>query len=242
MTSLKLSQETLEKINSSLTTLIELFKETKSESKSSEMSPIVFFDSMKIFDIVRDNDISQLKELIKAGANLNIEDKYGRSPLHYAQSVEQIKILLEAGANINNTDEDGKTCLFLLFDDQLELMKLLINSGADINHQDNYGYTLLHRVNSKPERIRLLLDSGADYTLKNRSGQTPEDVWKCYSDCKDKKIFNNWKKEKELFKSKETFTKEEVKELLINLEEYLLDKESEMESETESENGIESEN
>jgi len=52
------------------------------------------------------------KMLIEAGANINVVQKSGETPLHAAAqngNIELLIILLEAGANVNAKTEDGKT-------------------------------------------------------------------------------------------------------------------------------------
>ena len=145
MTSLNLSQEFLEKITSSLTTLVEILKEkpVKEETTPAKEETKLEFvkSSMKLFDAINQNNISQLKELLEAGAEINITNQYGETPLHLARSKEQIKLLLETGANPNI--------------------------------QDKFGETPLHWCWNNLEKIRLLLEAGADYTIRNNKGLTP---------------------------------------------------------------------
>ena len=39
------------------------------------------------------------------------------------------------------------------------------------------GDTPLHLLNSNPEKIKLLLEAGADYTIRNKEGLTPLDYY-----------------------------------------------------------------
>ena len=61
-----------------------------------------------------------VKFMIGAGANVNICDEYGRTPLMCA---------LDGGKAIN------------IFEDTVEVIKLLLEVGVDVNAQDGYGYT-----------------------------------------------------------------------------------------------------
>ena len=184
MTSLNLSQETLEKITSSLTTLVELLKpESVKEEKP------VSVDSMRLFNY--NLTLDEFRELIKLGANVNIQDAFGRTPLHCITIKEKIKILIESGANINIQNKNGDTPL---------------------------------HFTSSEEKIKILLKAGADLTIKNKEGLTPKEKWGKKRSCEDfLLILNEFIKEKELkelFESKETFTKEEVKELLKRKETF----------------------
>jgi ankyrin repeat protein len=55
-----------------------------------------------------------IERLLEAGANLNVRDKEGQTPLYkaakfgYSKTVEK---LLDSGANPNLEDKDGKTAL-----------------------------------------------------------------------------------------------------------------------------------
>ena len=60
--------------------------------------------------------IECLKELIAAGADLNKEDKDGRTPLYSAANqghVECLKEIIAAGAELNKENKDGLTALYI---------------------------------------------------------------------------------------------------------------------------------
>ena len=73
-----------------------------------------------------------VKELIKAGADVNVENKNdGWTTLIYAAycgDTEMVKTLIEAKADVNKKNKDGKTALLLT--DDPDIIKLLKQAGA----------------------------------------------------------------------------------------------------------------
>lgn len=110
--------------------------------------------------------------LLVNGANIEAQDRYGRTPLYYATK-ENIKKLLHKGANIEARDNDGRTILhhWARSDQDLEyreeILDMILGSGANINARNSeLGYTplqdaLVPRVCAL-ETAKLLLDRGAD--------------------------------------------------------------------------------
>ena len=122
-----------------------------------------------------------VKQLIKAGADINARDAHGKTALMYGACKSNhgiVSMLLEAGADVNAVGDDGTTALTLLDFMELDNMKLLIalmliEAGADVNIPDHKGRTPLVRImeswwmcqaNSplEVETIQLLLERGAD--------------------------------------------------------------------------------
>ena len=77
------------------------------------------------------------KSLIKAGAYLNLSDKYGSTPLMYAAmrgEVELVKLLSEAGADLNLQDPSGRSAISIAVSiGNLEIVEILVKSGVDAN-------------------------------------------------------------------------------------------------------------
>jgi ankyrin repeat protein len=94
-----------------------------------------------------------------------------------------LKLMQQYGAEINLRDKEGRSPLmYAAFDSAgSAILQAFIEAGADTGATDNYGNTLLHLAaeNIKEgagERIRLLLKSISDFNKKNDSGKTPLDI------------------------------------------------------------------
>lgn len=128
---------------------------------------------------VLDNDVKQVRELLKRGADPNSSSQEGWTPLLRAaqdKNLEIIRMLLDKGANINAKLKDGETPLRIALSDKpdIEVMKFLLSKGADINAKDKDGETvLLYAIRFKPEFVKFLIDNGADVNIKDKDGWTP---------------------------------------------------------------------
>ena len=93
-----------------------------------------------------DEEIVEL--LIERGANVNVADEDGVTPLMQVEELEDARLLLEHGANVNATDKQGQTVLHLLTSEpgRIEFAELLISHGADVNARDHDGYTPLDYI------------------------------------------------------------------------------------------------
>ncbi len=98
-----------------------------------------------IEDIVYHSDIEAFKAVFEAGVDVNIQNKYGWTPLHICirrDHRDMIEYLLDKGADINRVDGVGWTPLMeSIMDDKTELCKLLLDRGADITIANKRGGT-----------------------------------------------------------------------------------------------------
>jgi cytohesin len=79
-------------------------------------------------------------------------------------SKDAIKLLINKGANVNVRDWDGFTPLmWATWESGKDVVELLISKGADVNQQDNYGCTALHQIATlgNKDMVELLLAKGA---------------------------------------------------------------------------------
>ncbi|XP_031846094.1 ankyrin repeat and MYND domain-containing protein 2 [Nomia melanderi] len=102
----------------------------------------------KIFDIIRDNSVLELKMLLVANkVKMDFVDENGISPLQHA-----------------------------CYKGRKEIVQILLDQGADVNAcQHNNAYTALHfaALSGNAELCHLLMSYGAKLTATNNVGRTP---------------------------------------------------------------------
>jgi len=140
-----------------------------------------------------------VKELIKAGANLDLQDNEGFNALMLASNntsnysyLEVVKELIKAGANIDLQNKYCDTCLSFLvkYSNSLEIIIDLISRGLSVNNLTKNtdinnslykynGNSLLHwcaigiMENTSSYQILGYLETlGIDKSLKNQEGKT----------------------------------------------------------------------
>ena len=127
-------------------------------------------------------DLAGISRCLKAGANANVRNKYGQTPLHRAAAHSKIPTvvtaLVKAGANVNARDTDGWTPLHIAARENqtFTVVKALLRAGARPNARDKKGNTPLYlsvRNNKNPATLTTLLRAGADPNARNQQGQAP---------------------------------------------------------------------
>ena len=117
--------------------------------------------------------------LLKKGAKVGVQNIYGNTPLHRAQSkrggTQVARLLLDSDhIDINQKNADDKTALHLACEMGNEpMVDLLLECGADRNCQDCAGYTPLHAaiISRCVAIVKKLLEQGANTAIKDNSGR-----------------------------------------------------------------------
>ncbi len=89
-----------------------------------------------------------IQVLLDQGANINVQDKQGYSPLSLAvknNHLETVKYLVSHGANKELCDKNYMTPLhWAASQGNLEITRFLVENGANIQAQEYHGYTPLY--------------------------------------------------------------------------------------------------
>src|ERR1700719_3480151 len=100
--------------------------------------------SRDFYSAIRENDLVRLKSMTTSGADVNMRDGRGSTPLMHAAAVGS-----------------------------LEAMKLLLKAGADVNAKNGLDTTALIWGALDPAKVRLLVEAGPAVNVRSKLGRTP---------------------------------------------------------------------
>jgi uncharacterized protein len=132
-----------------------------------------------------DNDIAAARDLIEAGADVNVKDRTEQSPYLLATSEvgddpRLLDLTLAAGADVDAKDGYNGTGLIRAAErGYATIVRRLLETDIDVDHVNRLGWTaLLEAVvlgeggRAHVETVRLLVDAGADAGVRDNSGMT----------------------------------------------------------------------
>jgi ankyrin repeat protein len=121
-------------------------------------------------EAIREKDIAKVKQLIDAGAKINIPFDNGWTALHQAMTVgdtdvikDIIKLLIRKGAHVNaQTERSGQTSLMMATQiGDKDIVQILLNAGADVTLKDKNGLSAMDhaKLQDKREIGRMLVEA-----------------------------------------------------------------------------------
>jgi uncharacterized protein len=144
---------------------------------------------LKLFKLIWDENITEFLDAVKSGADVNIRDAEGDTPLYLAvernSPWEMIEALIEAGADINIKNAWGQTALMqACIYGRHYIVEALIEEGAGVDLQDCNGWTALIFAVWKRnlDIVKMLIRHGADINIENNAGFTATRFAKSNSD------------------------------------------------------------
>lgn len=102
-----------------------------------------FVVSESIIDAVESIDIVSLNVLLAEGADVNVADDHGNTPLMLASEIgnpRMVKIILAHQPEINRKNSEGFTALMIAsMNGQIHIVDQLLAKGASVNETNNAG-------------------------------------------------------------------------------------------------------
>ena len=133
-----------------------------------------------VFRAVVEDDVPSLKDLVRAGADLEVRDERGRAPLHVATEMgaaAMVRALLSGGADVRAVDGEGNTALHAAARrGDVEMIDELFGAGALVDAPNRAGATPLgvaRRVGHE-SAAAALVDRGADPSSEGLSVPDPD--------------------------------------------------------------------
>ncbi|WP_456201480.1 ankyrin repeat domain-containing protein [Wolbachia endosymbiont of Protocalliphora sialia] len=120
--------------------------------------------------------------LLDRGANIDAQDKEGKTLLHFAASgnnLDMVQFLLDRGASIEVQDgRDWTPILYAAQSGKWGVVKLLISNGAKFNNEITYQGTPLHFAaqGGNLDIAQFLLDEGAVIESQDKDDKKPLDL------------------------------------------------------------------
>ena len=117
--------------------------------------------------------------LISKGANMNIVDYDGYSPLQLAYfrgKINMFKLLANSGANVDARNYEGMTVLDIACEKgDMDIAEFVVSKGASLNERNNRGLMPLHVgvQNGNYALCNLLVQNGADVNGRDGNKRTP---------------------------------------------------------------------
>ena len=140
----------------------------------------------------RQGDLKTAELLLSSGVNPDEPDRYGATPLYYASSanqVDMVQLLLAYHADPNapvkmnrpkdDTNPPNGALQYAAGYGNIRILSTLLAAGAQVNTKGAEGRTALHFAGTQVAVIHLLIEHGADVTVRDSEGVAPLDqaVW-----------------------------------------------------------------
>jgi ankyrin repeat protein len=172
---------------------IETKKEPAKTAAAAQLSP----QEVEMLQVAAKGDNTRVKELLDKGVDVNMRGSDRNTPIMeaaYGGHFETVKLLLDHGADLSAKKNDGADAgglahgkeviemlknVSILVDQatkgNIPALKELIDKGTPLNGLDKFGHSALTEASygGKTDVVKLLLEKGANPSIKKGDGETP---------------------------------------------------------------------
>ena len=125
--------------------------------------------------VTKRRDLTWMQFLIAKGANVNIRDAKGGTPLVLSSNlgfIEGVELLVKHGARVDEGNIAGETPLIgAVHNRNIELMRILLKAGANPDRADNSGRSARDYAKLDSKSTTLLAEIEANAKPKNPAGK-----------------------------------------------------------------------
>lgn len=123
----------------------------------------------ELYETCKGNDVERVRELIEAGANVNMRGKYGVTPLMVTYNEKIIRLLVEKGADLEAVDNHlGNSVLYRALSESNNDEER-IETANDHIAGNSYKYV---KTDKYIKKFKLLIELGINLKAKNINGKT----------------------------------------------------------------------
>ena len=132
-----------------------------------------------LLNTIRNGNLSEFQKLLDSGAQLDVKDGHGWTPLHVAVLTGQAQMLdklLDRNVEVDAQGAAGRTALNLAAEEGIpEIVEKLLAHDANPNLHpfDEFGSLIQALIKKQHRIIRILLDNGAEVNEKDALGLYP---------------------------------------------------------------------
>lgn len=138
-------------------------------------------DIDKIFNAALEGNIATVKQFIENGFDVNTKNQGGQTLLMLAGfngHTDICEYLIKKGIHVETRDGDGRTALMYTSTGPFaQTVEFLLKKGADasaVDSKEHWTPLMFAAAEGQYEVVKLLLDAGADSTIKDVDGDTAE--------------------------------------------------------------------
>ncbi len=123
-------------------------------------------------------EIDEVRALLDAGANVNVKNEQGDTPLLMTSDLEMVQLLLDRGAEIDIKNYGWTVLMLAANSGETKLVRVLLDAGAEVDARDDVGIMgahgrtalMLATGRGHTEIVQLLIDAEADVNAKTTQG------------------------------------------------------------------------